>query len=340
MKHVAVTFAVISFLPCLGAGEENAQPMTSPYHQLQFTQPISEFEAQPDPEKHGDASHSTSNVRVTPKLRRHKHAKYRANIGRTRSEMESRSVHRGTWSKPSLTSFPVPRYALALQRQPDDEAYWRRIESFDAYEEPCRPWWKWVLPWKNNQNPKTGIDIQDLSVLNQSPGGQHSFVSRDLSASVVARDWDFWETPPDDVPRSATFSVLHEPAFGLIASIHFRDPSDMTNAPAQTRDLTIHPLLAGQVDLLNLSFEQKLHPKYPWPELKLTIAPQLDLYGRFTGKDAQFQWPLQPSVEWHFCERLSAVFQVSVPLFTAGGRNPPPSFAIGILWNAEGGIPW
>jgi len=108
----------------------------------------------------------------------------------------------------------------------------------------------------------------------------------------------------------------------------------MTNAPAHTQGLTIHPLLTAQVDLLILSFEKKPCPKYPWPELKLTISPQLDLYGRFTGKDAQFQWPLQPNVEWHLNKCFSAVFQVSIPLFTVGGRNPPSSFATGILWHA------
>lgn len=92
---------------------------------------------------------------------------------------------------------------------------------------------------------------------------------------------------------------------------------------------------AAQVDLLSLSFEKKPCPKYPWPELKLTIAPQLDLYGRFIGKDAQFQWPLQPNIEWHICEALSVVIQMSIPLFTIGGRNPPASFAVGILWHAK-----
>ena len=69
-------------------------------------------------------------------------------------------------------------------------------------------------------------------------------------------------------------------------------------------------------------------------EFKLTVAPQVDLYGRFTGKDAQVQLPIQPNIEWHFTKEGSLVVQVSVSPFTVGGRNPPASFAIGFLWHA------
>ena len=218
----------------------------------------------------------------------------------------------------------------------NDEAYRRRIESFDVYEESyCRPWWKWLPSCATNNKAGLGIDVQALSVLNESPGGQRPFFSLDLSTNAVLRNWDFWEK--DDVfctPQwPASLTVLHEPTLGVTGSIHFRDPGDMTNSPEQTQGLTIHPLLTAQVDLLNFTIKKK-NAKDPSLELKLTVAPQLDLYGRFTGKDAQFQWPLQPNIEWHLCGSWSAVFQVSVPLFTVGGRNPPPSFAMGILWHA------
>jgi hypothetical protein len=72
----------------------------------------------------------------------------------------------------------------------------------------------------------------------------------------------------------------------------------------------------------------------PLVEFKLTVAPQVDLYGRFTGKDAQVQLPIQPNIEWHFTKEGSLVVQVSVSPFTVGGRNPPASFAIGFLWHA------
>lgn len=236
MKHVAIYFAMISFLPCLGIGEEQTQPMVSPYYQLQFAQLSSEDQS-----------------------------------------------------------------------------------------------------WCGKVPPLDGLDVQAFSVLNQSPGGQRPFFSLDLSANAVARnlnfctkEWAFCKAPADPPPR-VSLTVLHEPALGVTTSLHFRDPGDMTNASSQTQALTVHPLLTAQVDLVNLLF--------PWPhdtgtELKLTIAPQLDLYGRFAGKDAQFQWPLQPSVEFHLCKCFSVVGQISVPLFTVGGRNPPPSFAVGILWHA------
>ena len=236
MKHVAVTFTVISFLPCLGIGEEKARPMASAYHQLQFTQLISEFEVQPDSEKHSDADHATSNVRAAPTFRRRKHAKYRASIGRIQGEMESSSVLGGTHWKPWLPSFPSLHYALALQQQPANHAFERRIGSFDAYEEPCRPWWKWVLPCNNIHEADTGIDMQGLSVLNQSPGARRSFYSLDLSANLAARNWDFCKTPQDDIcTQTVSFSVLHEPALGLIASIHFRDPGDTASVATSAK---------------------------------------------------------------------------------------------------------
>jgi hypothetical protein len=147
----------------------------------------------------------------------------------------------------------------------------------------------------------------------------------------VLRELDFCKTTLSDTgSQKVEFSLLHEPGFGAIASIHFRDPGDMAK-------VTTHPLLNGQIDLVNLQFQKK---NQPWPEFKVTTAPQLDLYGCFNGKDAQFQWPLQPGFEWHLDERFSVVFQMSIALFTVGGRNPPPSFAIGILWHTEGKLPW
>jgi hypothetical protein len=342
MKLVAVTFAVIVFLSCLGIGEEKAQYMGSPFHQLQLSQLISEVAVQPEPGKDGETSPATSNVRAALKLHRHRRAKFCANTRRTRREMDSGIVLGETRREPWFAFFPGPRYAPALQRRAATEDCGRRVESLDAPNGPSQSHWKWAFPWNNIRDPETGIDLQGLSVLNQSSGAQRSFYSLDLSANLVARNVNLWKNPLDNVcAHSATFSVLHEPALGLIASIHFRDPGDITNSPARTQGPTLHPLLTGQVDLLNLSFEHAPREcEYGWPEFKLTIAPQLDFYGRFTGKDTQFQWPLQPALEWHFSNYISAVFQVSIPLFTVGGRNPPPSFGTGIVWHAEGSLPW
>jgi hypothetical protein len=116
--------------------------------------------------------------------------------------------------------------------------------------------------------------------------------------------------------------------------MHFRDPGDATGTPAKTPNLTIHPLLNTQSDLFNLTINHKQNPADPLVEFKLTVAPQIDLYGRFTGKDAQVQLPIQPNIEWHFTKEGSLLVQISVPPFTVGGRNPPASFAIGFLWHA------
>lgn len=232
---------------------------------------------------------------VSPKLRRHKHQEPRRNFARILTEAESRNV-----------------------------CGWARCEASPP-SSSCPGW---------------GIDAQALRVLNQSPGGQRPFFSLDVAFNAVMRHLDFqtMDFCDEDVPSApnpvATLAIFHEPAVGVTASVHFRDPGDMTNAHGQTQDLTIHPLLTAQTDLINLTINRNGLSK-AFLEFKLTIAPQLDLYGRFTGKDAQFQWPMQPNIEWHLNNCWSAVFQISIPVFTVGGRNPPPSFAVGILWHAK-----
>jgi hypothetical protein len=198
----------------------------------------------------------------------------------------------------------------------------------------CGPWWRWIRFCGNNDNTRMGVDLQALSVLNQSPGGQHSYLSSDVSVSVLWRDWNFYQR--EGLPicnHEAVITLMHEPALGVTRSMHFRDPGDATGTPAQTPNLTIHPLLNAQSDLFNLTINHKKDSD-PLVEFKLTVAPQVDLYGRFIGKDAQYQLPLQPNVEWHLNNQVSLVVQVSIPLFTVAGRNPPASFATGILWHA------
>ena len=55
-------------------------------------------------------------------------------------------------------------------------------------------------------------------------------------------------------------------------------------------------------------------------------VPQADLYG---GKP-QLQGSLQPGVEVHITDKVSAVGQVSIPFATSGAPNPPPSAGVGI----------
>jgi hypothetical protein len=309
MKHVAIYVVIISFLPSLGICEIESGPMTLPAHPVQRVQVGSE---------------DYSRVRVylesvSPKLHRHKHQEHRLNVAPILTEAESRNVF--GWAR--YEDSRAPSHTLTAQ----------------SY---CQPWWKWWPPWSTNDNTGLGIDVQALSVLNQSPGGQRPFFSLDAAFNAVMRHWDFWTTDfcDKDVPSApkpvATLAIFHEPAVGVTASVHFRDPGDMTNAQAQTQDQTIHPLLSAQTDLFNFTINKKgTRGLEAFLEFKLTVAPQLDLYGRFTGKDAQFQWPMQPNIEWHLDPNWSAVFQISIPIFTVGGQNPPPSFAVGILWHAK-----
>jgi hypothetical protein len=180
-----------------------------------------------------------------------------------------------------------------------------------------------------------GIDVQCLSVLNQSAGGLRPFYSQDLSVNALMKNCNLWpacaqEPSPDKWGIALT--IVHEPAVGITVSTHFRDPGDASNSSTQSPAVTTHPQLSVQADLFNLSFQKG---EQPVVELKLTTAPLVDLYGPLNGHDLQFQWPLQPAIEWHLDKDIvSAVGQVSIPLFTVGGRNLPPSFAIGILWHA------
>src|SRR5208283_463250 len=325
MKHIAIFIAIFSLLPRLGAGEENMLPIASFYDELELAQGVPE----------NGASHSISNVKAAPKPHRHGHANCPSSITLSQTKSKPRNGNGASRRKSLPASFPGRLHALTPLQRAGDETDEPRIESFYAYELSfCRPWWKWVPSCSKNDDARAGIDLQALSVLNQSPGGQRPYFSLDLSTSAVARDWDLWsEDFPSKCNRSVSIAVLEEPDLGVTLSMHFRDPGDKTKTPPQTQGLTIHPLLSAQINLLNLSiYKQKAEE--PWLEFMLANGPLLDLYGRFTGTEAQFQWALQPSVEWHLDKKtLSAFFQVSIPLFTVGGRNSPPSFAIGILWH-------
>jgi RHS repeat-associated protein len=176
----------------------------------------------------------------------------------------------------------------------------------------------------DDEKAHLGIDLQSLGVYNQSPSTLPGFGSIDTSLNFVAknvnalkRDWG-----PGQI------SLLHEPAGGLTASVHFSDPSDKAADASKPPAQSLHPQVSAQVDLANYTFQRK---KEDFLEIKLTLAPQVDLYGPLTGGSAQFALPLQPGVELHFNKTFSAVGQVSIPLFTVGGKNPPPSAGGGLL---------
>jgi hypothetical protein len=224
-------------------------------------------------------------------------------------------------------------HATLLSPQLSDfDAYRCRVGWTGADEQVECPPWQWARRFGYSEHSDLGVDLQALSVLNQSPGRQNPYFSCDVSVNVLLREWNLYEL--ESCNKQAVITLMHEPALGIIRSMHFRDPGDTTGTPAQTPNLTIHPLLDAQSDLFNLTINHIKNVDDPLVEFKLTVAPQLDLYGRFTGKDAQVQLPLQPNIELHFTKQGSLVLQVSIPLFTRGGRNPPASFAIGLLWHA------
>jgi len=122
----------------------------------------------------------------------------------------------------------------------------------------CPPWWQWIRTFADNNDTDMGVDLQALGVLNQSPGGQHSYLSSDVSVSVLLREWDFYKSecfPLCD--HQAVITLMHEPALGITRSMHFRDPGDATGTPARTPNLTIHPLLDTQSDVFNLTINHK-----------------------------------------------------------------------------------
>ena len=174
-----------------------------------------------------------------------------------------------------------------------------------------------------------GVDLQALAVYNSSPGGLSPFGSVDAQVSFVLKNvnihkWEF---------KRGQLTVGHEPALGLTFSSHVLDPSDAAAGSKQPPTLTGHPQISVQADILNYTF-QKLKPdgkKADVLELKLTLAPQVDLYGSLTGTHAQFQVPIQPGIELHLTEKVSTVLQVSIPVYTKGADNPPPSAGIGVL---------
>jgi hypothetical protein len=161
-------------------------------------------------------------------------------------------------------------------------------------------------------------------VYNQSPRGLRPFGSVDIQGNLVFKNVNAYKT--DLGPGQ--LSLLHEPAVGVTLSTHVRDPSDTAAGSTQPPAVTLHPVFSAQTDLVNYTFQKQ---KKDLVELKLTLAPQVDVYGNFAGTNAQFQLPIQPGIEGHLNKNISAVGQVSIPLFTKGGDNPPPSFGIGIL---------
>jgi hypothetical protein len=199
---------------------------------------------------------------------------------------------------------------LLSPQKSDVDTYRSAVEMTNAPDlATCPPWCQCIPFLPENKKAALGVDLQALSVLNQSPGGQNSYLSSDVSVNVLLRNWNLRERDFSLCDQPIVITLMHEPALGITRSMHFRDPGDATGTPAQTPNLTIHPLLNAQSDLFNLTINHKKSADEPLVEFKLTVAPQLDLYGRFTGKDAQVQLPLQPSIELHFTKQGSLVVQ-------------------------------
>jgi hypothetical protein len=174
----------------------------------------------------------------------------------------------------------------------------------------------------DDNSPHLEVDAQALAVANQSPDHLKSFGSLDVSASAV---WKNKNLVLDHTFASGnSVSIGHEPQVGVTVSSHVKDPSDATT-PGVTRPpaVSVHPQVSAQVGIANYTIK---HGKDDFVEFELDATAQVDLYG---GKP-QLQGSLQPGVELHITDKVSAVGQVSIPFATAGGQNPPPSAGIGI----------
>jgi RHS repeat-associated protein len=190
-----------------------------------------------------------------------------------------------------------------------------------------------VLTELNKPEPeevKLEKSLQVLAVLNQSPGGMPSYFSVDTQLSFTAKNFDIkkFDLGPGEL------ALGHEPAGGLTASAQVLNPGDTAPGAKSPPSVSLHPQVSVGADVVNYTFKDK--NDHDVLELKATIAPQVDFYGNFTGSKAQLQVPLLFGVEWHLNESLSAVGQVSIPLYTSGARlpsgaspNPPPSFGFG-----------
>jgi RHS repeat-associated protein len=174
-----------------------------------------------------------------------------------------------------------------------------------------------------------GFDLQILGVYNSSPNKLRPFGSIDAQGNLVFKGLDVYKLEF----KKSQLSFIHEPAVGITLSMHMRDPSDTAANALQPPAETVHPLISAQADIVNYTIQKltSTGKKEDLLEFKLTLAPQVDLYGDFTGGHAQFQLPLQPGVEFHLSKTFSTAGQVSIPLFTKGAPNPPPSVGVGFI---------
>jgi hypothetical protein len=173
----------------------------------------------------------------------------------------------------------------------------------------------------DDNTPGLEIDAQALGVQNSSPNHLPSFRSVDVSGSAVWKNKNLvWE---HKFGSGNEASIGHEPQVQVGLSSHARDPSDATT-PGVTRPPAVseHPQVAVQVGVGNYTIKGKHDLEF---EVDATL--QADLHD---PAKPQVQLSLQPGVEYHLNDKVSAVGQVSIPIATYGGDNPPPSAGIGI----------
>jgi hypothetical protein len=187
-----------------------------------------------------------------------------------------------------------------------------------------------VLTELNKPEPdKVKLDksLQVLAVLNQSPGGMPSYFSVDTQLSVTAKNLYIkkFNLGPGEL------AIGREPTAGLTASAQVLNPGDTAPGAKMPPSTSLHPQVSVGGDIANYAFKDK--NDHDVLEVKASTGLQVDLYGK-----PQLQVPLQIGAEWHLNESLSAVGQVSIPLYTSGpplpsgaSPNPPPSVGIGFV---------
>jgi len=173
----------------------------------------------------------------------------------------------------------------------------------------------------DDNKPHLEVDAQALAVANQSPNRQPSFGSVDVSANAVWKNKNLG--PEHTFGNGSSVSIGHEPQIGATVSTHVKDPSDATTPGARPPGVSVHPQVSAQVGIVNYTIKDGKNDRV---EFELDATAQVDLYG---GKP-QFQGSLQPGIEVHITDKVSAVGQVSIPFATSGAPNPPPSAGVGI----------
>jgi RHS repeat-associated protein len=168
----------------------------------------------------------------------------------------------------------------------------------------------------DKQDPKSKgfhLDAQTMAVGNFY-SGRHQFYSQDTQLTLPVKDWQVVKYTA--IKDRLEISLLHELAFGVTESAHYKDPNDSSN-------LKVHTQLGVQIDIFDIDIKSG---ERDIVEFKGTLAGQYDA----TSNAGQGQ--LQLGVEGHVTsDFFSIVGQVQVPFDNTGWL--PVSYGGGALFH-------